>query len=404
MKNRREFFITLTVSLIIITGFVLHDVFFSSKTDYVEPVRIGFIYDGDESIPATNNFIRAQNALIEHFGNKIEVFTESNVAPDFVDDALEELVSKKCKIIFTTNYSHEEIAKEFAEKYPDIQFCQAFGDNAQAEPVLSNYHTFMAEIYQGRYVSGIVAGLKLKELIENGELSAKDAKIGYVASYPYPEVISGYTAFFLGVRSIVPNAVMTVSYTYSWSNFSLEKSNAQRLINEGCVIISQHTDTIGVAVACEEAASKKVFHIGYNQSMINFAPQTSLVSTRINWQPYFIGAVEAILKNTKIEKVVKGKKFGNDVWAGFDLLWVQVLELNTTIVAKGTEEKVEQAIKAFKKSAVPVFQGNYVGVNPFDEEDTYDLRKEFKENKTSSSPKFRYVLKDVITVEEDSLF
>lgn len=367
-------------------------------------MRVGFVYDGDESIPCTNNFIRSQHKLAEVFGSQIEIFTQSNVPPDDVEVALDELVQKKCNIIFLTSYSQEVMAKEFAQKYPEVQFCQAFGDNASQDYVLPNYHTFMGEIYQGRYVSGLVAGLKLKEVIEAGEDFGQGVKIGFVAAYPYPEVISGYTAFLLGVRSVLPSATMIVMYTYSWSNFSLEKAYTKKLIDKGCVIISQHTDTIGPAVACEESFERKVFHVGYNQSMIDIAPRTSIVSTRINWNPYIVGAVSAVLNNKIIEKTVTGHVHLNDVGAGFESNWVQLLEMNSLLVSSEIEVQAEKMIQAFKKGKVSVFVGDYVGVNPFDEEDVYDLRKEFKENSVSSAPKFCYVLKDVVTVEEDSLF
>ena len=157
--------------------------------------------------------------------------------------------------------------------------------------MLPNYHTFMGTIYQGRYISGIVTGMKLRELIEQKKLTPAQAKIGYVAAFPYAEVISGYTAFFLGVRSVVSEAVMTVSYTNTWSNTTTERKLAEKLIDEGCVIIAQHSDTTGPATACETASTrdgKLVFHVGYNQTMTDVAPTTSLVSTRINWTPYFI--------------------------------------------------------------------------------------------------------------------
>ncbi|WP_294428259.1 BMP family ABC transporter substrate-binding protein [uncultured Treponema sp.] len=397
---KRENKITIITALIFITAFSINHFFFDPQNSPKEVLKIGFVYDGDESIPYTNNFIRAQHTIEERFGENIQILSRSNVNPDDLEKTLTELVSKECSLIFTTSYSHAIIAKEFARMYPKIHFCQASGDNAAQEPVLKNYHTFMGEIYQGRYVSGIVAGMKLKELIDRNLIEEDEAKVGYVGAYPYPEVISGFTAFLLGVRSIVPQAKMLVTYTYTWSSFSEEKIKASYLINEGCHIISQHSDTIGPAVACEEAFDKIVFHVGYNQSMVNIAPTTSLTSTRINWTPYITGAVDAILKKKNIEKSIKGHAIGTDVGAGFDLGWVQMLELNSIITAEGTEEKVAKEIQAFKKGRRPVFVGNYIGVNPYDEDDTCDLRKEFKENEHSSAPSFCYILKDIITVEE----
>ncbi len=286
-------------------------------------------------------------------------------------------------------------------EYPDIQFCEATCDNANTDPVLPNYHTFMGEIYQGRYISGVVAGMKLREMIDTGVIKSSEAMVGYVGAYPYAEVISGYTAFLLGVRSVAPEAVMKVLYTDTWSSYGLEKKCAERLIDEGCVIISQHSDTIGPAVACEEAAVQKtVYHVGYNQSMTDVAPTTSLISCRINWIPYFTGAVSAVLSEQPIEEMIDGNRHGMDVGAGFEKDWVQMLELNSYIAAEGTKEEIERLTNEFSSGGVDVFVGDYTGKNPFDETDTIDLKGGYTENENSSAPAFHYVLDDVITVEE----
>lgn len=401
---KRHVVITALTSFFFLFIFLVTRFFVTPSARHDGPLKIAFVYDGDESIPYTSNFMRAENAVREQFGDKVEIITRSNVTGDETEATLEALAEDDCAIIFTASYSQTIIAKEYAEKYPHIQFCQATGDNANEAPHLKNYHTFMGEIYQGRYVSGIVAGMKLKDLIDKKVITKKEAKVGYVAAYPYPEVISGFTAFFLGVRSVVPTATMNVIYTYTWGSFSQEKLCAERLIDEGCVIISQHSDTTGPAIACEEAFAKNVFHIGYNQSMVNIAPMTSLTSTRINWSPYVLGAVKAVLEDKDIERGIKGHLHGNDIGAGFDLGWVQMLELNPIITPEGTAEKVAETIQAFKKGTVSVFKGDYIGINPYDEDDTYDLKKEFKENALQSAPQFSYILKDVITVEEQSLF
>ena len=259
----------------------------------------------------------------------------------------------------------------------------------------------MGEIYEGRYISGVIAGMKLKEMIDEGVITVDQAKVGYVAAYPYAEVISGYTAFLLGVRSQVPEATMDVKYTYTWSSYNIEKNCAEELIARGCVILSQHSDTTGPAVACEEMfAEKAVYHVGYNQSMIDIAPTTSLISARINWEPYMVSACEAVLENKKIEKCVKGQVHGNDIGAGFEEGWVEMLELNSLVAAKGSDEKIEELKEEFRKGKIEVFKGDYTGVNPDDPNDTYDLNKGYKENSEHSAPTFHYVLQNVITIVE----
>ena len=234
-----------------------------------------------------------------------------------------------------------------------------------------------------------------------GAETKEQAKIGYVAAYPYAEVISGYTAFLLGVRSVVPDAVMTVRYTNKWNDYRTEKKYAKDLIDEGCVIISQHSDTAGPATACEEtAAGTPVYLVSYNQSMEDVAPTTYLTGCKINWEPYMMGAVDAVLNDRVIEKSIKGTVNGNDIGAGFEEDWVQMLELNEITAADGTVEKMQKVIRQFEQGKLDVFRGDYVGADPDDPDDTYDLNQGYTENEFASAPSFHYVLKDVIRIEE----
>mgnify|MGYP000918036387 CR=1 FL=1 len=354
--------------------------------------KVGFVYIGDDSEAYTANFIAAQTAIEKQYGSSVKTIAKYNVAEDAVEDPLVELCEAGCDIIFTTSFGYGEVAKELAAQYPDVQFCQATCANADKET--ANYHTYMGTIYQGRYVAGIVAGMKMKELIDQGKITEDKAKIGYVAAYPYAEVISGYTAFFLGVRSVVPTATMEVNYTNSWGNYDTEKTMATAMIEDGCVIISQHSDTEGPAEACEDAYKKGgvVFHVGYNQSMIDIAPNTSRVSSRLDYAPYEVAAVQAVMDNNTIDV---------DSWAGFDKGWVAMTDLNTEIAADGTQEAMDTAINEFKdgtKTATDVFKGDYKATNPSDKADVIDLNEGFAENSTQSAPAFSYVLDDVITV------
>ena len=183
------------------------------KSQVKESIKVGFVYIGDESNPYVYNFIRAQKSIENQFGDKVQVVEKFNVPENAVEEPLVELAKEKCDVIFATSYGYGKTTKEVAKKYPEIQFCQATGDNANQNPIVSNYHTYMGAVYQGRYIAGIVAGMKLQEMISEGKITPQDAKIGYVGAYAYAEVISGYTSFYLGVRSVVPEAVMTVKYT-----------------------------------------------------------------------------------------------------------------------------------------------------------------------------------------------
>ena len=228
--------------------------------------------------------------------------------------------------------------------------------------------------------------------------------MGFVAAFPTSEVISGYTAFLMGVRSVVSKAQMRVCYTETWSSFAKEKSSAKRLIDEGCVVISQHTDTIGPAIACEETSEeedKNVYYVGYNQSMSEVAPSSSIVTSRICWEPYILSAVDAVMANKSIESMVSGHIHGTDASAGFDYGWVEMIDLNQQAAASGTQEAMDRVIERFKKDDVSfVFKGNYTGINPFDPSDTLDLRKGYIENENTSYPMFHYILSDIITIDQ----
>lgn len=396
---KRTYIITFLTCICVFAFSMLWTFVFKRDDDAV--IKVGFMYVGDASTGYTNNFIDAQNELEKLYPDRVEVIAMYNVAEGTEENYLQQLVDAGCSIIFSTSYNYGVTTKEFAGRYPDIEFCMATCDNANEEPYLKNYHTFMGAIYEGRYASGVAAGMKLKELIETGRITVDDAKIGYVAAYPYAEVISGYTAFLLGVRSVVPDAVMTVKYTYKWNDYLLEKKYAAELINEGCVIISQHSDTAGPAIACEETdAGTPVYLISYNQSMADIAPTTYITGCKINWKPYVTGAVGAVLEGRNIEKTVRGKVNGNDIGAGFDEDWVEMLKLNEVIAADGTKEKLDEVIEKLKRGELYVFKGDYLGVNVDDPEDIYDLSQGYEENRDRSAPSFNYILKDVITIEE----
>ena len=363
-------------------------------------LTVGFIYDNDESTPYTYNFSLAKDAVEKKYGDRVDILTCSNVLDEEMEEPLRELADKGCDIIFFNGYS--ELVRLLAPEYPDIQFCQTSYMDMTGQSVPENFHTFKGEAYQGRFVSGIAAGMKIRQMILDGQITEDQAVVGFVAAFPTPEVISGYTAFLMGVRSVVSQAVMHVCYTQTWSSYALEKSAAQKLIDEGCLIISQHTDTIGPAIACEEASENgQVFFVGNNQSMSEVAPGSSLVTARICWEPYVLGAVDAVMANKTIESVVPGRIHGTDMSAGFEKGWVEMLDLNLQVAAPGTQLAMDRAIEQFKRGSVDfVFKGNYIGVDPDDPSDTYDLRNGYIENERSSYPLFHYVLEDIITIEE----
>ena len=392
---KRYYLTTLVICLLVLlAGSFAYDIW--DRTPMLDKLKVGFIYENDESTPYTYNFFLAEQALRKEYGEQVEILSRSNVRETETEEPLRELVDRGCQIIFINSYS-EQVEKVAAE-CPNVQFCQVSFRPVPSDKTPENYHTFKGKVYQCRYVSGVTAGMKLREMIDQGVIRPEEALVGYVGAFDTEEVVSGFTAFFLGVRSAAPEATMRVRYTGAWSSYALEKECAKQLIDEGCVIIAQHTDTIGPALACEEAANK-VYHVGYNQSMLDAASHTSLISARINWTPYITGAVGALLSSKPIEKYVDATANGRDMSAGFEKNWVEMLELNKLIAAEGTQARIDQIIEAFRKNQIEVFKGNYIGVNPRNPSDTIDLTQGYTENKESSSPSFHYILKDVITVE-----
>ncbi|MCR5830258.1 MAG: BMP family ABC transporter substrate-binding protein [Lachnospiraceae bacterium] len=389
-----------TCLLCVAAFFLLHKIT-GANDKTKDHVNVGLILEGDESTPYSNNFIRATDELKLQFGDSISIFPMYNVALEDTIDAINKLCSQGCDIIFLNSVEYGEPAKFAAALHPNVQFCQTACSNANEDPFRSNYHTFMGRICEGRYVAGRVAGLKLTELINEGVITPDEALIGYVGAFPFDEVISGYTAFFLGAREECPSATMRVKYANTWTSYMLEKTLAKELIDEGCIVISQHSDTIGPAVMCETASTTHpVFHVGYNQDMIDVAPRTSLIGTRINWSVYVTAAVQAVFENRDIEDSVTARVYGNDSCAGFEENWVEMLDINHAVAPAGSEELIAETIEQIKDGTLHIFKGDYLGVDPEEPTDTWDLNNEYLENKTSSAPTFHYVLKDVITIEE----
>ncbi len=397
MKKKHIATVVLCAAVLLAASFLTG---YWTRTPGNQAVRVGFIYSEDESTPYTANFVQAQRLLEEEFGDRVEVLSRSNVLSRNSEQPLQDLIRAGCRIIFMN--MDTDIPVTVARENPDVEFCQVSLPSIDIEGTPENYHTFNGEIYQARYVSGIVAGMKLRQLLDSGVLRKEEALIGYVGANATAEVVSGYTAFFLGVRSVAPEAVMRVRYTDSWSHFDKEEAQTRALIDEGCVIIAQHVNTAAPAVACEEAVSagKRVYHVGYHQSMMDVAPSCALVSIRTNWSPYILQAVQAVLENRRIEETVSAHAHGRDLSAGFESGWVELLELNTFLAAEGSREQTDWAIESLKKGRLKVFYGDYTGVNPRNAGDTVDLNTEYIENQYSSSPSFCYVLDNCIIVED----
>ena len=298
------------------------------ETAEVSSVKAGFIFLHDENSTYDLNFLNGAKEACEKMG--IEYVLKTNI-PEGQEcyEAACELADAGCNFIFADSFGHEDYMIEAAKEYPEVQFCHATGTKAHTEN-LDNFHNAFASIYDGRYLAGIAAGMKLNEMIENGDITEDQAKMGYVGAFTYAEVISGYTSFFLGARSVCPSATMEVTFTGSWYDETAEKEGANKLIQDGCVLISQHADSMGAPTACETAG---VPNVSYNGSTVSACPNTFLVSSRINWAPYFEYAMGCVADGTAI---------ATD-WCGtLETGSVELTELGTA-VAEGTKEAIEAA-------------------------------------------------------------
>jgi basic membrane protein A len=255
------------------------------------------------------------------------------------ENALRELAEQGCNIIFATSFGFEDYVLKVAKDYPDIEFCHATGFKA-AGSGLKNVHNYFGKIYQARYLSGIAAGLKTESNL-----------LGYVAAKPFAEVISGYTAFYLGAKSVNPDVKMIVKYTGSWHDPTLEEQLANALIDEGCDVIGQHCDSTAPATAAEKAG---VFHVGYNSDMRQAAPNASLTSAVWDWSRFLIFA---------INKVIAGEEIPVDWGEGLAEGVCDISPLNEAIVAPETADKIEEARKKIVETDWDVFTGPLVDVN-----------------------------------------
>ena len=309
-----------------------------------EDFKVGFICLHDEKSTYDKNFLNAVDTIKKALKLKDEqVLTKINV-PETNDcyEAAKDLVTQGCDIIFANSFGHEDFMIKAAREFTDVQFCHATGTKAHTEG-LANYHNAFASIYQGRYLAGVVAGLKLNEMIEEKKITAEQAKIGYVGAFTYAEVISGYTSFYLGAKSVCPSATMAVQFTGSWYDPTAEKSAAEALIADKCVLISQHADSMGAPSACENAG---IPNVSYNGSTYESCPETFLVSSAINWAPYY---------NYMIRCVVKGEAIAADWCGGIEEGSVVLTGINQDAAAEGTVDAIKKAVADLKAGTVKVF-------------------------------------------------
>ena len=355
--------------------------------------KIGFIFLHDENSTYDANFINAAKTMKAALKlNDDQVIFKKNIGEDDACyNAAKDLANAGCKVVFADSFGHEDYMIQAAKEFPNVQFCHATGTKAHTEK-LANYHNAFASIYEGRYLAGIAAGLKINEMIENGTkiqgktVTADNATIGYVGAFTYAEVISGLSSFYLGAKSVCPTVKMKVQFTGSWYDQAKEREAAIALIEQqGCVLISQHADSMGAPSACEE---KGVPNVSYNGSTVTSCPDTFIVSSAINWAPYMLYISEC---------VIKGEAIAVDWCGGIAEGSVVLSDINGKAAAKGTKEALDAAVAKFKAGTLHVFNTETFTVNgakleSFKCEDTTEVIKDgyFAESVARSAPYFEF--------------
>ena len=307
-------------------------------------VKLGFIFLHDENSTYDLNFMNAAKEACAALGLTEDQYIFRTNIPEGQEcyDAACELADAGCNIIFADSFGHEDYMIQAAQEFPEVQFCHATGTKAHTQG-LSNYHNAFAAIYEGRYLAGVAAGLKLNEMIEAGQFTAEEAKMGYVGAFTYAEVVSGYTAFYLGAKSVCPTVTMDVTFTGSWYDETAEKEGANKLIAGGAKLISQHADSMGAPTACETAG---VPNVSYNGSTVAACPNTFIVSSRINWAPYYEYVVNCVRS---------GEAIAAD-WTGTIATGSVVLtDINEQAAAAGTADKVAEVKTDIESGKIHVF-------------------------------------------------
>ncbi|MCI2050062.1 MAG: BMP family ABC transporter substrate-binding protein [Lachnospiraceae bacterium] len=327
----------------------------SAASGNASKIKIGVILVGDETEGYTKAHMDGIDAARQSLGlSEDQVIYMKSIpeSSECYDTAIKLIKEDGCSAIFSNSYGHQNYMVQAAQENPDVTFVSMTGDFA-AISGCKNMKNAFTDVYQSRYVSGVVAGMKIKELADAGKLTDanKDengnVKVGYVGAFNYAEVVSGYTAFYLGIKSVYPQVTMYVDYTQSWFDVDKEAAMAEKFIGDGCVIIGQHADSTGAPSACEAAfkAGTTVYSVGYNVDMLDVAPDVALTSASNNWSVYYTYAFKCLIDGTDIK---------TDWAEGYDTDAVKITKLGTAC-AEGTQEKVDETIKGLKDGSIKVF-------------------------------------------------
>ncbi len=380
----------------------------AEATGETTDVKVGMVCIGNDNMAYDRNFYMAADAAKEELAKKginVEwIYTYDHPEGDAVAADCEELADAGCAAVILNSYGMEPAMLTVAADYPDTVFCSLTNEASRSDSLENTVNAFPS-IYEGRYLAGIAAGMKLNEMIANGDITEDQAVMGYVGAYTYSEVVSGYTAFYLGAKSVCPSVTMLVEFIGSWGDPAVEAQTAQDLIDRGAVLISQHSDATTPATTAQENG---VYSVGYNISMIDVAPESSIISSRIDWTNYFVYVIETIVNGGKVDQdyMQHGVADGDIV----------LTELNDKIAAEGTAEAIAEAEEKIKSGELHVFDtstftvdGKTLESSPIDMDADFDASDDetdavsdgyYHESYYKSAPSFSEKIDGITLVNE----
>jgi len=323
-----KFVILLGVAVVVGLAFIMSSEKASEKVMGVaddKKVKVGFVYlttPGDHGWTYAHEVGRQD--VIKHFGDKVETTFVENVpeGPD-ATRVIRDLAKQGNDIIFTTSFGYMDPTLKVAKEFPEVKF-----DHITGYKRAPNMATGNIRFYEGRYVQGVVAGLM-----------TKSNKIGYIASFPIPEVIQGINAFGLGLRSVNKDAEVSVIWVNTWYDPVKEADAAKVHVAEGADILAQHTDSPAMLQTAEKAG---VYGFGQSSDMKAFAPKAQLFSSVNNWGPYYVSQIQALMDGSWTTGDGPDHWAGN-TWAGMadDFLVLTPFENMPADVAKAAQKAAD---------------------------------------------------------------
>ena len=362
-------------------------------------IKVGIVLTGDEKDVYSNLHLTGFNAMKESAGLKDDriIIKKSIKAEDCYKTAAE-LADSGCTVVFAAGDGIEDYIVQAATEKTGVQFCYADGKQAFTSGI-SNYYNYSVKTFEARYLSGVATGMKLNDMIENGEISESQTKLGYIGSTAGSASRSDYTAFYLGAKSVCKSVTMEVQYSGLNNSANLERIAANALMANGCIMIAQQGYLNGAAETCEKNGK---YFIGCDSAATDKAPNFAIASTTIDWTATYTYAVNTL---------ISGQKLPSDWSKGSADDSIGITEINKVAFsaenkATAVTNKVNEIKTSLKDGKIKVFDNTKWTVNKekvtttvSDELNSMFSGKEyiskdgyFTECETSSYPQFNFVI------------